>query len=108
MEQDPNRSSNSRETVLTASLAILVVIIGLFFGYLVTLGLLLNVLGVGLVVVFFGCAHYVFWGRSFSREVAREREALRRQEARTEVPPPHVAPGAIQDITRTQSIKRQI
>ena len=93
--------------MLAIALAILVGGMGLFYLYLITLGIVGNILaGVGLMVMV-GALHYIVWGRSFSAEVAAEREALKRQDELEMRPKPKVARDAIQDISRTQGIREK-
>ena len=107
MESEPNPPSRSRENMLAISLAIFVGGMILFFLYLITLGIIGNLFAAGGLMILVGALHYFAWGRSFSAEVAAEREALRRQDELDARPKPKVAPGAIQDITRTQGIQKK-
>jgi hypothetical protein len=106
-DPEPDPPPRSRENMLAISLAILVGGIALFYLYLITLGIVGNLLAVGGLVVLVGVLHYFVWGRAFSAEVAAEREALLRQEAAEARPKSKVPPGAIQDISRTQGVKRK-
>src|SRR5262245_31178930 len=105
MDHDPDRPSRSRENLLAISLVMIVGGIILFYLYLITLGIVANIIaGIGLFILI-GVLHYFVWGRSFSEEVAEERERMLRREAReqeTKIPP-----GAIQDISRTQGIQKK-
>lgn len=107
MESDPTPPPRSRENMLAISLAILVGGMGLFYLYLITLGIIGNLLAAGGLMVLVGALHYFVWGRAFSAEVAAEREALRRQDELDARPKPKVAPDAIQDISRTQAIQKK-
>jgi hypothetical protein len=107
MDHEPNRPSGSRENMLAVALVILVGGMILFYLYLITLGIVGNLLaGVGIFVLI-GALHYVVWGRSFSADVASEREALRRQDERDALPKPKAPSDAIQDISRTQGIQKK-
>jgi hypothetical protein len=105
MDNEPERPSRSRENLLAISLVMIVGGIILFYLYLITLGIVANVLaGVGLFILI-GVLHYFVWGRSFAAEVKAEREAMLRKEAleeKAKLPPPD----AIQDISRTHGIQR--
>jgi hypothetical protein len=108
MPPDPNQSPRSRENTLAVALALLVVGIVLFFLWLISFGIVGNVLMGALIVAMVGIVHYLVWGRSFSEEIAAEREALRRQDAQAvSVKKPKVSPDAIQDLARTQGIKSE-
>ena len=107
MDQDPTPPPGSRENMLAIALVAIVAGAGLFYLYMITLGIVANVLAVGGGVIILGAFHYVVWGKSFSAEVAAEREALRRQDERDAQPKPKVRPDAIQDITRTQGIQKK-
>ena len=107
-ENEPDPSSRSRENMLAVSLVILVGGMIGFYLYLITLGIVVNVLAAGGLFALLGVLHYYVWGRSFSNEVAEERDALRRQDERDANPTkPKVPPGAIQDISRTQGIQEK-
>ena len=107
MEHEPNRPSQGRENMLAVSLVILVGAMILFYLYLITLGIVGNLLaGVGILVLI-AAMHYVVWGRSFSAEVAAEREALRRQDELDARPKSKAPPGAIQDISLTQGVRKK-
>jgi hypothetical protein len=104
---EPNPPPRSRENMLAISLATLVGGIILFYLYLITLGIIGNLLAIGGLVILVGALHYFVWGRAFSAEVAAEREALRRQDELDARPKPKAPPGAIQDISRTQGVQRK-
>jgi hypothetical protein len=104
---EPSPPPRSRENMLAVSLAILVGGIILFYLYLITLGIIGNLLAAGGLMVLVGALHYFVWGRSFSAEVAAEREALRRQDELDARPKPKTPPGAIQDISRTQGVQKK-
>ncbi len=106
MEPEPQPPPSGRENMLAVALATLVGGMFLFFLYLITLGIVGNVLGIGVLICAVGILHYLLWGRSMSAEVAAEREALLRQEAQ-EAARPKVPPDAIQDISRTQGIHKK-
>lgn len=107
MEHESNRTPSSRENLLAGSLVILGGGIFLFFLYVISLGVIGNMLAVAVAFVMLGALHYLVWGRSFSSEVAAEREAQRRQEAQLELPSPKTPSDAIQDIARTQGIHQK-
>jgi Na+-transporting methylmalonyl-CoA/oxaloacetate decarboxylase gamma subunit len=106
MEPEPQPPPSQRENMLAVALCTLVGGMFLFFLYLITLGIVGNVLGIGVLIIAVGILHYVVWGRSMVAQVAAEREALERQEAQAAVraAPPR---DAIQDITRTQAIQKK-
>jgi hypothetical protein len=107
MDEDPKGPQHSRENMLALALVAVVGGMILFFLYLVSFGIVGTVLmGAGLIAVI-GVVHYLLWGRAFSEEVAAEREALRRHDARSPAKTPKVAPGAIQDLGRTQGIQEK-
>jgi hypothetical protein len=106
MDKQPNQPPRSRENMLAISLVMIGGGIILFYLYLITLGIIANIIaGIGLFVLV-GALHYFVWGRSFSAEVAAEREAILRKEKQEEQAKA-VPPGAIQDISRTQGIQRK-
>ncbi len=110
MDQDPDRSQRSRENLLTVALVLLVGGMSLFFLYLISLGIVGNVLAGGVVFIVVGTLHYLVWGKSFSEEVAKEREALRRKENREPLAPPppwQEASQAIQDMSVTKAVKKR-
>lgn len=106
MDNDPNARSGSRENMLAVALVLIAGGMILFLLYLVSFGIIGNVLlGAG-AMVFVGGIHYLLWGRAFSEDVAAEREALRRKDAREAKgarPPTH----AIQDLSQTQGIQEK-
>ena len=102
MEPEPQPPSNGRENMLAVALSTLVGGMFLFFLYLIV-G---NVLGIGVLVIAVGLLHYLVWGRSMSAGIAAEREALLRQDAQ-EAARAKVRPDAIQDISRTQAIRKK-
>src|SRR5713101_7671985 len=105
MEREPDQQQKSRENMLAVSLGIFVGGLTLFYLYLITLGIVSNVLA-GFVIFFLvGLMHYLGWGRAFSEEVAAERAAMLRQEAQEAARQTHVASDAIQDLSRTQGIR---
>jgi hypothetical protein len=106
MEPEPQPPSSGRENMLAVALAALVGGMFLFFLYLITLGIVGNVLGIGVLVIAVGILHYLVWGRSMTAEVAAEREALLRQDA-LEAARVKAPPNAIQDISRTQGIQKK-
>jgi high-affinity Fe2+/Pb2+ permease len=106
MEPEPQPPPGQHENMLAVALCTLVGGMFLFFLYLITLGIVGNVLGVGILIVAAGILHYVVWGRSMVAQAAAEREALERQEAQAalrKAPPAD----AIQDISRTQAIQKK-
>jgi hypothetical protein len=107
MERDPNRSQQSRENMLAVSLVVLGGGIILFYLYIISLGIVGNVLAIGVAFIMLGALHYLVWGRSFSDEIAAEREALRRQKMRKDAPRPSNPADAIQDLSRTQGIQQK-
>jgi membrane protein implicated in regulation of membrane protease activity len=108
MEPEPNKSPSHRENMLAIALVILVGGMSLFFLYIISLGIIGNILSLGVVLALIFSVHYFLWGRNFSAEIAAERERLRRQDAReagriaTELPA-----DAIQDLSRTQGIQER-
>ncbi len=107
-QEDPNDGGRSRENVLAIALVVLVGGTMLFFLYMISLGVVGNVLMGGALIVLIGTLHYLVWGKAMSDEVAAEREALRRKEAReTGGRKTKAAPDAIQDLSRTQGIKSE-
>ena len=96
MQPDPNQ--RSRENMLAVTLTMVGGGMILFFLYLISFGIVGNVLMGGVILVMIGSLHYLVWGHAFSAEVAAEREALRRQDAREQAGP---AADAIQEISRT-------
>ena len=96
MQPDPNQ--RSRENMLAVSLTMIVGGMVLFFLYLISFGIVGNVLMGGVILVMIGALHYLVWGHAFSAEVAAEREALRRQDMREQAGLPA---DAIQEISRT-------
>lgn len=105
MDNEPERQPRSRENMLAISLVMVGGGIILFYLYLITLGIIANIIaGIGLFVMVVAL-HYFIWGRSLSAEVAAEREAILRKEAQEEKA--QAPPGAIQDISRTQGIQRK-
>jgi predicted nucleic acid-binding Zn ribbon protein len=109
MEREPNEQQRSRENTLAVSLVIVIGGIILFYLYLISLGIVGNVLAGGVLFVMIAILHYFVWGRSFSDEVATERQAWQRQQAlEEESPRPRpVNPDAIQDLSRTQGIQKK-
>ena len=107
MEQEPNPPNRSRENMLAVSLASLVGGSFLFYLYLITLGIVGNLIGISLVIIAVGCLHYLVWGRWMSQDVAAEREAMLRQEAREAESRWKPRPDAIQDLSRTQGIQKK-
>jgi hypothetical protein len=110
MDHDPNRQKSSRENTLTIALVLLVGGMMLFFLYLISLGIVGNVIAGGVIFVVICALHYLVWGRAFSQEVEAERELLKRQDkaALSKPAPPVVKSAAIQDIARTQAVERDI
>jgi hypothetical protein len=106
MEPEPQPPPSGRENMLAVALSALVGGMFLFFLYLITLGIVGNVLGIGVLVIAVGILHYLLWGRSMSAEVAAGREALLRQDAR-EAARAKAPADAIQDISRTQGIQKK-
>ena len=106
MEPEPDRPQRSRDNTLGVALVLLAGGMILFYLYLISLGIVGNVLAAGAVFVVLGALHYLVWGKSFSAEVAAEREALRRpdeKEAKLRMADPSEA---IQDLTRTHGIRK--
>jgi len=104
MDTDPKDRQRSRENMLAIALVVLVGGIMLFFLYLVSLGIVGNVLLGGGALVVIGALHYLVWGRVMTEEASAEREALVRQEKREEAAAKSKAANAIQDLARTQGI----
>lgn len=107
MEPNSDPNQRSRENMLAVSLVLFVGGAMLVFLYIISLGIVGNVLSGVTIFVIVGSLHYLVWGRSFSDEVAAEREALRRHDARGEKPRGKPAPDAIHDLARTQAIQPQ-
>ncbi|MSU77919.1 MAG: hypothetical protein EXS16_07470 [Gemmataceae bacterium] len=108
MEPQPNPSSKSRENMLAIALVMLVGGMSLFFLYIISLGIVGNILSIGVVLTIVFSVHYLLWGRAFSAEVANERENLRRQDAREAARKiPESPVDAIQDLSRTQGIQER-
>lgn len=107
MDQEPERRARGRENTLAIALVCLVGGMMLFFLYIISFGIVGNVLAGGGLLVLVGVFHYLVWGRSLSEEVAAEREALRRQDLAESLPKPKPAPDAIQDLARTQGIQKK-
>ena len=108
MDHEPHGPQRSRENVLAIALASSVGGMMLFFLYMISFGIVGNVIiGAGLIMLV-GVFHYLVWGRAMSDEVAAEREAMRRKEARESAAPKRRAPpDAIQDLSRTQGIQER-
>ena len=106
MEPEPQRPTSGRENFLAVVLGTMVGGIALFFLWLITLGIVDHVLGIGVLIVAAGVVHYFVWGRSMTKQVAAEREAMLRAEAEAAARP-KVPADAIQDISRTQAIQRK-
>ena len=107
MEQEPDRSQRSRENTLVIALVVLGGGIGLFFLDFITFGLVGSVLSIAGLFVVVGALHYLVWGYSLTKEVAPEREALRRKEQRDARPMTQAPADAIQDLGRTQGIQKK-
>src|SRR5262245_7430251 len=105
MNQPTNPPSRARENMLAIALAIGAGGAIWFLLDLVTMGLMSALLIAGLIFTVGASMHYLVWGRAMMDEVAAEREALRRQEEGSVLPP--VSSDAIQDISRTQAIKKK-
>jgi hypothetical protein len=99
MQDDPNPSRRGRENMLSITLTIIVGGIFLFYLYLISLGIVLNVLGIGLGLVLIGSLHYLLWGRALSEDL--KRRDLEEQYARPALPP-----DGIQDRSRTHGIQK--
>ena|ERR1043165_5247215 len=106
MDLEPSRPSRARENMLAVFLCVLVGGMFLFFLYLITLGIVGNVLGIAGLLVLVGMFHYVVWGRSFSEDVAAEREALKRKDEVEARAKEKMLREGIQDISRTQGIQK--
>lgn len=114
MEQEPDRQKSSRENTLTIALVLLVASMSLFFLYLISLGVVGNIIAGAIIFVVICSLHYLVWGRAFSQEVEMEREMLKRKD---KAPPIKSAPPvvtlaeeksvAIQDTTRKQSVEKR-
>ena len=105
MDQQPNPPSRARENMLAIALTISAGGAIWFLLDLVTMGLMSALLIAGLIFTVGASVHYLVWGRAFMEEVAAEREALRRQDEASVLPP--VSSDAIQDISRTQAIQKK-
>jgi len=116
MDQEPDRQKTSRENTLSIALVLLVAGMSLFFLYLISLGIVGNVIAGGLIFVVVYALHYLVWGRAFSQEVEMEREMLKRQDkaagkSGSKPAPPIVTlaeekSDAIQDIARRQAVEK--
>ena len=96
MERDPDANQRSRENTLAVSQVVIVSGMVLFFLYIISLGVIGNVLAGGAILVIVGALHYLIWGHAFSREVAAERDALQREDAHALAPAPKPNVVAIQ------------
>ncbi|MBM3994903.1 MAG: hypothetical protein FJ303_12230 [Planctomycetes bacterium] len=105
MDTDPKPPSSGRDSLLAVALVVLVAGMVGFYLYLITLGIVVNVLAAGGLFILLGVLHYYVWGQAFSEEVAKEAEALRRRDEAEANAKPKVSPDAIQDVSRTQGIK---
>ena len=107
MEHDPPPPSRTRENMLAIALTIAAGAAIWFILDLVTMGMMSGLLMGGVILAVVFMVHYFAWGRSFSDEIAAERDKLRRQDEREALPKSKVPPGAIQDISVTQGIKKK-
>ncbi|MSQ95322.1 MAG: hypothetical protein EXR98_12295 [Gemmataceae bacterium] len=107
MDQEPERRSQSRENMLAVALVCLVGGMMLFFLYIISFGIVGNVLAGGGLIALVGVFHYLVWGRAMSEEVTAEREALRRQDLAETLPKPKPPADAIQDLSRIQGIQKK-
>ncbi len=115
MEHDPDRQKSPRENMLTIALVLSVGGGMLFFLYMISLGIVGNVIAAGIIFVVIFALHYLVWGRAFSQEVEMEREMLKRQDKAKSAPkvePPMVTlveqkSDAIQDIARKQAVEKR-
>ncbi len=108
MEPETTPPRSSRDNHLAVALVLLVGGISLFFLYLISLGIVGNILSVGIVFALIFCVHYLLWGKAFSDEIAEERERFRRQDARSAAENvPEMPADAIQDLSRTQGIQER-
>jgi hypothetical protein len=71
MEQQTRRKR--RETILSITLAVILVGLFVFFLNLVSLGIFFHVSAAIMAIVIVGYVHYLLWGHSLSEEVAGER-----------------------------------
>ena len=78
----------------------------LFYLYIISLGIVGNVLAGCVLFAMVMTLHYYAWGRSLSQEVAAERAALLRRDAQEEWANKDVGSDAIQDLSRTQAIQK--
>jgi len=85
MEQEPDQKKSGRENLLTVALVLLVGGLSLFFLWLISLGVVGNVIAGVVIFIIIGALHYLVWGRAFTQEVEAERDALRRQEKQSPV-----------------------
>ena len=93
--------------MLAVSLGVFVGGLILCYLYLITLGIVSNVLAGVVIFVLVILMHYLLWGRAFSEEVAAERAAMLRKEAQEAERRPYASPDAIQDLSRTQGIRKK-
>ncbi len=107
MDDEPDRRSRPRENMLAIALVCLVGGMMLFFLYIISFGIVGNVLAGGVLLVLVGVFHYLVWGKSMSEEVAAEREALRRQDLAEALPNPKPSADAIQDLARVRGIQKK-
>jgi hypothetical protein len=104
---EPEQKPSGRENMLAIALAMLVGGVGLFFLYMISLGIVGHVLAGAGAIALLATLHYFVWGRAFSQEVEAERAALRRREQAEEIAKPTAPPGAIQDLSRVQGIQKK-
>ena len=107
MEHEPNRSQQSRENMLAISMVVFVGGIILFYLYIISLGIVGNVLAGCVIFVMVVTLHYFAWGRSLSEEIASERAALLRREAQEDWRGATDSSDGIQDLSRTQGIHKK-
>jgi hypothetical protein len=107
MNPDPDPNRSARDNMLAVALVMLGGGMMLFFLYLISFGIVGNVLaGAGLIALV-ASLHYLVWGKSFSDQVAAEREALRRQDEAEEKRKAQAMGEAIQDLSRVQGIQKK-
>lgn len=101
MPSDSDPHQKARESMLAGSLVVLTGSMILFFLFVISFGVIGNVIAGAVIMVMVGAVHYLVWGHALTAEVAPEREAMRRQDAREAIGP---AVNAIQDLARTPAV----
>jgi len=76
MDETPPHASTGRETFLAVLLSLLLGGAFVLFLNFATGGFILYAIAISLAMALFGLLHYFLWGRSFLRDIARERREL--------------------------------